>query len=142
MKQSIDILLRNCKPFGDCLIWQGYVDKYGYPRSHYKDKDGKKHTRIQRALLSRLGYDVEGKNVVALCNNKKCLAVKHLAIMTTQEMRKHFGNTHTDVPKKIEQMKKDRQDGLTYKQLAEKYGYQSHQGAWNAINISWGNELK
>ena len=67
--------------FGDCILWTGYVDKFGYGKLHISYVFG----------VHQIAYTVSNgeipKNLVVdhLCRNRCCVNTDHLRLITQKE---------------------------------------------------------
>lgn len=141
-------ILKKTKNVNGCFLWQGAVDKDGYPKSTYRFSDGSYEYRTHRALMRKLGYDTTGKTVVSSCGNVLCLNPDHISLGTQQQAiknRSKRGNTikgskmfNTFLTEDdILEMAEDRARGFTYKELAAMYGYSTASAAHQALHKYW-----
>ena len=66
----------------DCIIWPGYLDKYGYPAVHVTLRGKKMRLGVPR-LIYFLSKDCKpltlAHHISHLCHNKICLNIEHLS---------------------------------------------------------------
>lgn len=89
---TVEFVKRNCVESGNCLIWQGGVNKEGRPhtadRRYWREERKTRQIALHRWMLEHHEGRVlrKGQNVSQTCGNKLCLAPAHL---TTSTPRKH-----------------------------------------------------
>ena len=67
---------------GECWVWKGRLDRYGYGEFKYQ---GKKH-KAHRWIYEALNFSLEPTMVVDhLCRNRKCVRPDHLELVTMKE---------------------------------------------------------
>lgn len=66
----------------ECVIWQGWIDKWGYGRSCFKGKPGFTH-RI--AWMKTNGDIPVGLVIDHLCRTRACVNVAHMELVTPAE---------------------------------------------------------
>jgi len=150
MRSTPEVILKRCVEDTDgCLIWQGKVDKDGYPKSTFVEPDGSKLYRAANALLKRLGKDINGKCVYHTCHNRLCLNPKHLKLVdsiewirkkTVKQKRHAIGSRQAAAfltEAEVFKMKRDRELGMSWKDLADKYGYASRFTVRQAVTKFW-----
>lgn len=85
----VDILEKDKQRFnskiikkGDCLLWQGALDKDGYGNFYFK----KKNRRVHRvAMYFAKGPIEDGLVVDHICKNRNCVAINHLRLITARQ---------------------------------------------------------
>ena len=70
------------KPFGDCLLWTGKLDRYGYGILHFRRATRKAH-RVAMWLANR--QIPEGHVVNHTCRHRSCVNPAHLNTMTPSQ---------------------------------------------------------
>lgn len=79
------------KPAGDCLVWTGSLDKFGYGRIH----DGERTVKAHRWAYARFNGPIsDGDLVDHICHNPACVRPEHLRIANkAQNMQNLRGAT-------------------------------------------------
>jgi site-specific DNA-cytosine methylase len=140
-KATIQDFLANTKQNGDCLIWQGALDRQGYTKhSEYRGyKQSPKTIRVSRKVLElKLGRPIrDGYQANHSCDNPSCINPEHLWEGTQTENRQDclqkgrtkgvadIGSRHskaklseTDIPEILELSKQ----GIGVREIARQYG--------------------
>jgi hypothetical protein len=64
-----------------CFVWQGCIDAQGYP-----DRGRRKHDRAHRQLWDLVRGDrPPGFTIHHLCEEKRCLNIEHMALISRAE---------------------------------------------------------
>jgi len=91
---SPDLIIEKTIPENGCLIWQGSVDKDGYPR--YYDPTVREATGDGIVNVRRWVAQAEkGKIVEDSCDNRLCVNVHHLRIATVATGRKTMAGVNS-----------------------------------------------
>lgn len=79
---------------GDCLVWTGALDNYGYGRIH----DGKKTVRAHRwSYEQSVGPIPDGMLIDHICHNPACVLPAHLRLANkAQNMQNLLGPTRVN----------------------------------------------
>ncbi len=129
-------LRARCCEDGDCLLWQK-----GMASSAPNACDGRRSIRVRRLMYELVHGEVpEGRNVIASCWNRHCIAPEHLAAVTKREQMRSASAagrlfapsraTKNMVAKRktakltiemVREMRARRVDGETLHQLAKAY---------------------
>lgn len=117
-EQRLAKWLSNVSKNNECLIWNGCVDKDGYPRARTKESQ---NLRVHRWVFEKLnGYSPEV--VRHSCDNPRCLNPKHLLAgnpIINAEDRSKRGRTYGHVSEEEAQLVKTmREAGKLYKEIA------------------------
>lgn len=143
-------IIDKCKkdPETGCFIWTGAVDKDGYCKGTYVLPDGKKIWNTARALLIRLGVDIEGKIIKRTCHDPRCLNPKHMKLIEPSKLRDYtmkdtrqargemMANAFLSDEDYLQMVQDAASGSYTYRELAEIYGYGSGSAAWNAVHVA------
>jgi len=68
-------LLKNLKPNGDCLEYQGSIDNKGYGTISYKGNKKAVHRLLYELVVREIP---EGAYILHSCDNRKCCNINHL----------------------------------------------------------------
>lgn len=69
---------------GDCWVWTGMVDRYGYGKTSW-GKTTKKSAHRVSWRLSHGAFPPEGMTLDHLCRNRRCVRPDHLEVVTNAE---------------------------------------------------------
>lgn len=131
---------------GDCWEAEGWRDPKGYVRSTIGGGD--RTVRVHRFFLSvRLGRPVRGM-ALHRCNNPPCFRPSHIYEgdgKANAADREASGNTIFGeragwaklTPEQVVALRLDRDAGMTYPQLGEKYGITKQSARKVAIREAW-----
>jgi len=133
----------------DCWNWTGGT-AHGYGRLHVKTIKGKKH----RHSAHRYSYEIHvgpipsGMHVLHTCDNPACVNPAHLFIGTQADNdadrdakgRQAYGVRNGQsklTAKMVRELRKLREQGLTYKVLGRRFGISLNQARRVAIGVDW-----
>ena len=69
-----------------CIIWTGWLDRYGYGKFAMKINGARRHTGAHRAAwLAKMGDIPHGLQIDHLCRNTSCVNVSHMELVTSME---------------------------------------------------------
>lgn len=94
LPMTIDQILANFKPEGDCLIWQGAIGTHGYGVANLNGVVETVHRIVYKHFE---GFVTEGLQVLHKCNRKPCGNIYHLYEGTHQENCDDRKNAGTQV---------------------------------------------
>ncbi len=68
---------------GPCILWEGYVNSYGYGR---RSVDGRRGVYVHRYVWEQAhGTIPDGMTVDHICRTRACINIKHLRLLTHKE---------------------------------------------------------
>lgn len=114
-----------------CWIWRGHISMHdGHPlgRFHFGGGAGR---RSERAFAHRYMWELlrgeipEGGYISHRCENTLCCNPTHLYIRYNEDLPKMHGEENGRARltwEVVDQIRQARQDGYTYKQIAEEFG--------------------
>jgi len=140
------VLWSRVEPSGDCLVWAGPLNRYGYGIIPWNRKLRTVHRLVMEILVGPLSDDTA---VCHHCDNRKCLRPDHLFLGSVAEnsrdcvkkQRHAFGERNRGGTKLTDQqvraMRAEHAAGIGSRKLAKRYGT-SVTSAWRVItNQSW-----
>jgi len=68
--------------FGNCKLWQNYLDKDGYGSFYFRKKLRRAH-RVAYFFVN--GPIPDGMVIDHICKNRNCVAIEHLRLITAKE---------------------------------------------------------
>ncbi len=155
MRLTLDNLASFCTPDGDCLLWDGATTGHGYPSASIL---GATTSNVRRWVVSQNGMAIEGKRVVCICQQNRCLNFDHFRAMTSKEAVRWMASkgllstpavamarakaararkeTKLDMPR-ARAMRQRRSEGASLLALASEFGV-SPDTCWKVVNgLSW-----
>jgi len=89
-ERGLKHLLARCTIIGDCWIFQGVVDDWGYGRYNYEGKYYRAHRLAYQFIKGEI-EDGMHLHHIDICTSKLCINPDHLELLTPTE----HGKLHT-----------------------------------------------
>ena len=126
-EETVDWLLREAQPLGECLLFMRNWNSNGYP----KVSVGGKHMLAGRLVLTEYAGESQGRHMLHSCHNKACVNPAHLRWGTPREnsadsARAGLHPIQKLTPNDVFAIKAMRQAGVRCGEVARCFGVKSH----------------